>query len=124
MNSNWNEGPRFNEEGKQPTPHIAICLWVDDERPQPERTDECTWIKATSFHQAIVLLEEYKFDEVSLDHDIASFYGSKEMTGYDIVKWLAERKHNDMYVPPIIKVHTANPVGRDNMQATIDRYLS
>lgn len=101
-----------------------LCLWVDDERPQPEHSER-TWMAATSFHRAIVLLEKHDFDEVSLDHDIASFYGNKEMTGYDIVMWLVQRKVDGMYhVPPVIKVHTANPVGRDNMQATIDRYLS
>ncbi|KKM69630.1 hypothetical protein LCGC14_1448860 [marine sediment metagenome] len=104
---------------------MKLCLWVDDERPKPVDTSECEWLIAKSFHYAITLLQYNEFDEVSLDHDIASFYGNKEMTGYDIVMWLVQRKvDGTFYVPPVIKVHTANPVGRDNMKAMIDRYLS
>lgn len=95
-------------------------LWVDDIRQPP--SDE--WTIARSFHEAIVKLELIDFQEVSLDHDIASFYGNREMTGHDIVNWLVQRKMDGKHVPPIIKVHSANPVGVDNMEALIDRYLS
>lgn len=105
---------------------MKTCLWVDDERPQPEDTNECQWLVAKNFHYAITLLEYNDFDEVSLDHDLgpASVYGNTELTGYHIVKWLVQRKMDGLYVPLVVKVHTANPVGRDNMQAMIDRYLS
>lgn len=99
-------------------------LYVDDERPLPDIYDSHEWTTARSFHEAIVKLELINFDEVSLDHDIASFYGNKELTGYDILMWLCQRKYEGMYhVPAKIHIHTANPVGRDNMQALLDQYF-
>lgn len=105
---------------------MKTCLWVDDERSVPDNTEEREWMEAKTFHHAIMLLEFCNFDEVALDHDLgpASVYGNTELNGYHIVKWLVQRKMDGLYVPPVIKVHTANPVGRDNMQAMIDRYLS
>ena len=81
------------------------------------------WDRAYNFHEAIFKLDLIQYEEVSLDHDLASFYGFKELTGYDIVKWLAQRKMDGLYVPSVVKVHSANPVGVANMQSVIERYL-
>jgi hypothetical protein len=78
---------------------------------------------ARSYKEAIDFLDSEQFDEVSLDHDIASFVGGREKTGYDIAMWLAERKNNGLYVPPIVRCHSANPVGRANIEAVVTRYL-
>lgn len=95
-------------------------LWVDDERPVPGEE----WTSARSFHEAILKLELLEFDEVSLDHDLACFYNGKELTGYDVLMWLVERKvEGTHHVPVRVYVHSANPVGRDRMQAVIDRYF-
>ena len=61
---------------------MKTCLWVDDERPQPEDTNECQWLVAKNFHYAITLLEYNEVDEVSLDHDLgpASVYEFKSMS--------------------------------------------
>ena len=99
-------------------------LYVDDCRELPETLQEAGWTRARSFHEAIVKLELIEFKELSLDHDLASFYGYTELTGYHIVKWLVQRKQDGFYVPPKIYIHSANPVGCENMQAMIDRYLS
>ena len=96
-------------------------LYVDDVRPLPEGDE---WTSARSAWEALVKLELIQFEVVSLDHDLASFVGNREITGYDIALWLAERKHNGLYVPPLVIVHSANPVGRQNVQAIIDRYLT
>lgn len=96
-----------------------IKLWVDDVRPAPAGFTHI----ASNFHSAIYLLEMYEFDVVSLDHDIGSFYGYKEMTGYDILLWLVDRKQKGLHVPADIRVHSANPVGVRNMEETIKRYL-
>lgn len=40
-------------------------------------------------------------------------------TGYDLVKWMAQ---HDMWPVNKPMVHSANPVGRVNMQAVIDRH--
>lgn len=100
-----------------------IGLWIDDTREIPPDLLELGWTSARSFHEAIFKLELIEFQSVSIDHDIASFYGYTELTGYHIVKWLVQRKMDGLYVPSDIRVHSANPVGVENMQSTIDRYL-
>lgn len=98
-------------------------LYVDDERPLPKKY--IGWDVARNYDEAISLLTKNKYDVVSLDHDIASWNkNNREMTGYDIAMWLAERKQHGEYVPPEVFAHTANPVGRDRIQGIIDRYLS
>lgn len=91
-------------------------LFVDDIRDPPLGED---WTVVRNFHTAIVSLEQTAFDVVSLDHDIASFYGNKEMTGRDILNWLIMRKMEGFRTPKIIKVHSANPVGCATMEADI-----
>lgn len=103
---------------------IFSGLWVDDVRLVPEHLCEQGWTQAVTFHEAILKLELMQFESVSLDHDLASFYGNKEMTGYDIAMWLAERRQEGLFVPSFVYVHSANPVGHDRIQAVIDRYLS
>lgn len=102
-----------------------VGLYIDDERDLPEDKTKAGWTLARSFHEAILKLEIMDFAEISVDHDLASFYGPyKEMTGYDILIWLVQRKENGLHVPPIVKVHSANPCGHERMQGVIDRYLS
>lgn len=98
-------------------------LWVDDVRPLPDDFDSGEWTTARTFHEAIVKLDLIEFDEVSLDHDLASFYGNVEMTGTNIVGWLAERKHDGNHVPSVYHIHSDNPVGRRSMTALIQTYL-
>lgn len=100
-----------------------MSLWVDDQRPIPADLVARGWCGARSFHEAIFKLELFEFEEVSLDHDLASFYGNKEMTGMDIVWWLVTRKQQGLYVPPVIHVHSANPVGHAWMVDAIKRFL-
>lgn len=99
-------------------------LYIDDLRPLPDTYDPEVWTLARSFHEAILKLELIEFDEISIDHDLASFYGNTELTGYHIVLWLVQRKQDGLYVPPKIFVHSANPVGVRNMEETIKRYLT
>jgi len=99
------------------------CLYVDDLRPIPEDDETHRWTIARTAWEALVKLELIEFDVVSLDHDIASFLGYKELTGYDIAVWLADRKQSGLYVPPTVKVHSANPVGVENIESVINRYL-
>lgn len=105
-------------------PKRVIGLYVDDLRPLPREYDPEEWDIARSFHQAIVMLEQYPYQVVSLDHDLASFYGQKEMTGYDIAMWMVYKKNEGVYVPRQVFVHSANPIGSQNIQAVIDRYLT
>jgi hypothetical protein len=97
-------------------------LFVDDERNPPDET----WDVARNYSEALDKLTNNKYDVLSLDHDIASFDpDGREKTGYDITLWLVDKHHSNRYfhVPSKIKVHSANPVGKKNMESVIRRYL-
>jgi hypothetical protein len=94
-------------------------LWVDDERPLPkdlqddaEANPEHRWRLVTSSDGAIRYLTQWKarphvtFEEISLDHDLGG-----DDTAMTIVNWMAEHG----YWPKVVTVHTANPVGRNNL---------
>ena len=91
-------------------------IWVDDLRPVPEGYE---WAK--SVNKAIYLVEKAeaggeKVELLDLDHDLGDYYSD----GGDAIKildWLAER---GTFYP--VRIHTANPVGRENMERMIARY--
>ena len=95
-------------------------LWVDDTRPIPSDCGE-EWCSARSAWEALLKLELLPFDIVSLDHDLASRVGNKELTGWDILVWLVDRKQRGEQVPKCVRIHTANIVGRDKMVETVTR---
>ena len=79
---------------------------------------------ARTYDEAVKLLSTNQYTDIYLDHDIASFRpDGREMTGYDVVLFLVDRKHNNEYVPQNFHMLTANPVGRKNMEGVINRYL-
>lgn len=113
-------GARFKEWAFHSDDVVRVIrkLYVDDLRPCPEG-----WDVARRFHDAIVMMEATDYDEVSLDHDIDSFYGLKELTGRDVLNWMIVRKVDGVYPSPtIVRVHSANPVGSATMRADIQRY--
>lgn len=94
-------------------------IWVDDERPMPEGFD--THVKTTA--EAIRWLETGSVKFISLDHDLGS--EDENETGYFIARWIEVAAHNG-WIPPLEwAIHSANPVGRKNMEAALfkaDRY--
>ena len=85
-------------------------LWIDDLRPAP---DGWRWVK--TYESAISTIGEGNVIAVSLDHDLGT-----EKTGYDILKWIEERvATRRKFKAPMMEVHSANPVGRLNMEAAI-----
>ena len=96
-------------------------LFVDDER-NPPHTPGVIWSIARTFHAAIFMLERDDYSIVSLDHDLACFYGNKEMTGRDVLNWLIMNKLDGKAVPGTIRVHSANPVGVATMEADIKQH--
>jgi hypothetical protein len=96
-----------------------LKLYVDDVRKCPDG-----WDLARSYDEAIEKLSTNNYDEVSLDHDIASYNSEgREMTGYDIALWLAERKNAGGHVPWLVGCHSQNPVGIVNISSVVQRYL-
>jgi hypothetical protein len=92
-----------------------IDLWIDDERPAP-----LGWYQVTTVAEAKDVLMNFNVREWSLDHDLGE--GGEV---YDLLKWMVRMEMEyGLYVWP--EHHptylTANPVGRQNMMATIKRY--
>jgi len=91
-------------------------IWVDDLRPVPQGYEG-----AKSVNEAIALIEEaesrgIEIEVLDLDHDLGDYYSD----GGDVIKlldWLAER---ETFYP--VEIHTANPVGRANMERMLARY--
>lgn len=90
-------------------------IWLDDLREAPEG-----YILCYSVNEARRLIEENEklkiIEVIDCDHDLGDYYPDGG-DGIKLIDWLAER---GTYYP--IRLHTMNPVGRENMQRTIDRY--
>lgn len=91
-------------------------IWVDDLRSVPEG-----YIGTKSVNETIALIENMESNGIEielldLDHDLGDF-ASDGGDAIKILDYLAER---GTYYP--IKIHTANPVGRANMERVIRRY--
>lgn len=87
-------------------------IWLDDIRLPP---DGWTWVKDPDL--CIEMLDKCRNQvvSISLDHDLGL-----ERTGYDVIKWIEEQVYLDLsYHPPYIKIHSANSVGIDNMEAAL-----
>ena len=102
--------------GMETDTNIHIKIWLDDERPAPEGYVHCH-----SVNEVINRINQSEIDKVyidllDLDHDLGD-YAKDGGDGIKLVDWLAETKK---FYP--IKLHTMNPVGRENMQREIDRY--
>jgi len=94
-----------------------IKVWLDDERPTPEG-----WVSAKTAAEAISLLKTGKVSEISLDNDLGPAAAGE---GYDVICFIETEAfvHQEHFTPatmPVIYIHTANPVARKKMEATID----
>ena len=91
-------------------------LWIDDVRPAPE---DYIWCKSVNLAKDTIATVE-AFPELSIklidiDHDAGDYAND----GGDYIKlldWLEETGRN---YP--IRIHSMNPVGRENMRRIIQR---
>ena len=90
-------------------------IYLDDIRnPKSEG-----WEIIRNFDDFVNLINEFGIpDEISFDHDL----GENEKTGYDCAKWLCEYCWTNGIPIPTWNVHSANPVGRDNIVQLIQNY--
>ena len=91
-------------------------LWLDDERRAPKGH-----IRVYSVNEAkkkILNAEKAKepIELLDLDHDLGD-YAFDGGDGIKLIDWLVE---TGRFYP--VRLHTMNPVGRKNMQKTIDRF--
>lgn len=85
-------------------------VWLDDLRPAPKG-----WVHVKTSQEALDFLTDNqdKVTTVSFDHDLGG-----DDTSRRVVLWMCE---NDWF-PPVLHVHTANPVGREWLEGMINRY--
>lgn len=88
-------------------------IWLDDIRKAPDGYVHCH-----SVNEAIRVIRHAKepVELLDLDHDLGD-YAVDGGDGIKLLDWLAE---TEQYY--LVKLHTMNPVGRENMQRLIDRY--
>lgn len=93
-----------------------IKIWVDDIRPVPAGYEG-----TKSVDETIALIEEIEsaggiVELLDLDHD----FGDYAQFGGDAIRILDYLAERETFYP--IALHTANPVGRANMERMIERY--
>lgn len=92
-------------------------IWLDDVRPLPKSFD--IWVKSVNDAKKVIenLEQEKKgISEINLDHDLGD-YAKDGGDGICLLDWLVER---GTFYP--ISFHTANPVGRRNMERMKARF--
>lgn len=98
-------------------------VYLDDIRQEPEG-----WTRTYTALETISLLDQGGVEELSLDHDLGlEHYGKTEYTGgpaydgtgMDVVKFLELKSVVDpeWHFPKKVRLHTANPAGRERMIA-------
>jgi len=106
-----------------------LRLWVDDVRPAP---GDWLWVK--SYDEAIAAMTCTVITEISLDHDLgmevtgagdAGILVGKEnqtaKTGYDIACWIERSVMLGNMDAPVMRCHSANPVGRRRIEQVIEK---
>jgi hypothetical protein len=105
---------------------MAYKLFLDDIRDfgwvyPNENPDE--WIVCRSYDQAVAIVMEQGWPSaVSFDHDL----GDGSPSGYDFAKWLVDLDLTSGDMPDgfVFQIHSANPVGRENIQGLMGSYIS
>ncbi|MBC3917833.1 hypothetical protein H8L32_10145 [Undibacterium sp. CY18W] len=90
-------------------------VFLDDERQTPEG-----WIRVYWPKEAINLLETGQVQIISLDHDLGD---DERGTGYDVITWLEEAVITRGFIPPEMRVHSANSSARQKMEMGIQSIL-
>ena len=90
---------------------FTMKLFVDDLRSAPD----ATWVVARTADEAIEYLSTGQVVELSLDHDL----GHPKKDGLYIVNWIERSARKGDLQLPVVLIHSANPVGRYNMERTL-----
>lgn len=94
----------------------AVRMWLDDERPMPVDFD----MHVRTAKEAIEAIKSGRVAEASLDHDLG---GEENGTGYEVAKFIEEAAFQGALAPMRISVHSANPIGRNNMNMCINNAM-
>jgi hypothetical protein len=101
---------------------MTYRLFIDDERFPPRDGNE--WVIARNSNEVFDIIEARGIPEfISFDHDL----GENEPTGFHITKKIVEMDMDGVLAIPstfAYYVHSANPVGKNNIIGYIDNYLN
>ena len=129
---------------------MKTILWLDDLRNPfiniegrvPKEDGTLIWV--LNYHEFVLWIERNGLpDVISFDHDLAFEHYTpehlwvdyqlskehqdaqvyKEKTGMDCAKWLVEYCMDNKKTLPRFYVHSANPVGADNIRGILLNYL-
>lgn len=105
------------------------CTYVKESRVYFNRR----WIIARDYDQFVKRIEDLGIpDLISFDHDLAdehyaptgiSYDDFKEKTGYHCMQWLINYLIDNKLEPPEVLVHSANPVGAENIEKLFENFL-
>lgn len=92
-------------------------IWLDDLRPMPPGYD----VHVCTAPEVIEYLKSGKVTRISLDHDLGecNVEGVAPGTGYDVAAWIEEQAYNGKLAKVEWSLHSANPVGRRNMELAL-----
>lgn len=91
-------------------------IYLDDIRDTPKG-----WTRTYTVEETIKYLKTGKVTELSLDHDLGQT--DPLHTGYDVLLYIENQLHlinDDWFVPEVIFLHTANPIGEARMKACLE----
>ena len=94
-----------------------MFLWLDDIRPMPDVAD----VHCKSAVSAWIVIKKERVDHISFDHDL----GDDTLTGYWLARKIEEAAYRNEIEPMSWSIHSANPVGRENIRRAMeqaDRY--
>ncbi|MEA8592104.1 hypothetical protein PZT57_26020 [Pseudomonas aeruginosa] len=86
-------------------------VFLDDERTTPDG-----WVRTFWPDETIELLKSGGVTELSLDHDLGD---DDRGTGYTVLLWLEEQVALNGFLPPAIRIHSANSSARLKMEAAV-----
>lgn len=98
---------------------MSWCLYLDDQihdPAAPTRRPPLGFLGASSTEEAIELVKKLGPPIfMSLDHDL-----SESDRSIDFLKWLAENHYEH---PPKFAVHSANPIGKENINSFMKSWI-
>ena len=90
-----------------------IRIWLDDIRPMPEGFTH--WCKRAADIKP--LMETGEVSHISFDHDLGE--GGGQMTGYHAACFIENRAYSRKLPRLTWDIHSANPVGRKNIEVAM-----
>ena len=93
-------------------------IWLDDMREAP-----AGWTRCFSPDDVIEHLESGEVEEISLDYDLGLVDDRGiDRNGEDVLKWIEQQlvERGDSFPLPEIRIHSANPVGRQRLQRALE----